>query len=55
MNINEALEILHIVKCDNLGYCRDLSKNPTPQQIGQAIETVEDHIIRLQDTLLKSK
>ena len=55
MDINEALEILHIVKCDKLGYCRDLSKNPTDREIGQAIEAVEDHIIKLQDQLLQSK
>lgn len=40
MSIEEALKILEIVKCDNLGYCRDLSFNPTRAQIGQAIETV---------------
>lgn len=55
MDINTALEILHIVKCDNLGYCRDLSKNPTAQEIGHSIEAVEDHIIKLQDQLLNNK
>lgn len=42
MDLQKALEILEIVKCDNLGYARDLSYNPTPQEIGQAIETVMD-------------
>lgn len=55
MDINEALEILHIVKCDHLGYPRDLSKNPTHQEIGAAIEAVENHIVLLQNQLLASQ
>lgn len=44
MNLNEALNILHIVKCDHLGYARDLSYTPTRQEIGRAIEVVEEWI-----------
>lgn len=48
MQLEEALKILHIVKCDNLHYCRDLSYTPTPQEIGCAIEVVENFIDSLQ-------
>ena len=51
MDINEALDILRIVKCDNLGHCRDLRKNPTPNEIGHAIEVVEAHIYELHSAL----
>ena len=40
MGINEAVKILNIVKSDNLGYCRNLSYTPTPDEIAQAIEVV---------------
>lgn len=47
MNIDEALDILHIVKCNNLGYCQDLTaKEPTKREIGLAIETVEKFLER---------
>lgn len=42
MEIMQAMHILHIVKCDNLGYCRDLSYTPSPEEIGQAIQVVEN-------------
>lgn len=38
MSIDEAIKILEIVKCDNMGYCRDLSYTPQPEEIGEAIE-----------------
>ncbi len=40
MTIQEAIQILEVVKCDRLGHCRDLSVNPTSGQIGQAIDTL---------------
>ena len=42
MDYIEARKILNIVKCDNLGYCRDLSYTPTNVEIGQAIQVIED-------------
>lgn len=42
MTLKDALRILGVVKCDNLGYVRDLSYTPTPQEIGLAIEVIED-------------
>ena len=44
MDLNQALKILHIVKCDTLGYARDLSYTPTRAEIGQAIEIVTDRL-----------
>lgn len=44
MSLEQALNILHIVKCDTLGYCRDLSYTPTRQEVGKAIEIVEDYL-----------
>lgn len=41
MELKHAMKILEIVKCDNLGYCRDLSYTPTAEEIGQAVETVQ--------------
>ena len=48
MPLEEAMRILHIVKFDNLHYCLDLSYTPTPQEIGRAIEAVENYIASLQ-------
>lgn len=55
MNLEEALKILHIVKCDNLSYARDLSYSPTPQEIGRAIEVVEDWISSASNIINDSK
>lgn len=44
MHLKKAMKVLHIVKCDNLHYCRDLSYTPTNKEIGEAIETVEQVI-----------
>lgn len=49
MDLEKALEILHIAKCDCLGYCRDLSYTPSRQEVGKAIEAVEDYIERIQN------
>lgn len=48
MDLQEALKILHIAKCDCLGYCRDLSYTPSRKEVGKAIEVVEDHLERIQ-------
>lgn len=42
MSKEEALEILDIVKCDSLGYARDLRYTPTLEEIGEAIQVIED-------------
>lgn len=46
MNLEKALEILHIVKCDCLGYARDLSYTPTREDVGKAIEVIEEEVKR---------
>lgn len=43
MSLKDALIILQIVKCDFLGYARDLSYTPSKKEIGQAIQTVEEY------------
>ncbi len=48
MTIEEALKILDIVKCDSLRYCRKLTYTPTPQDVGRAIEVVENYIENMQ-------
>ena len=40
MSIDEAIRVLEIVKYDNMGYCRDLSYTPQPEETGEAIEVV---------------
>lgn len=44
MDFETAMNILHIVKCDTLGYARDLSYTPTRVEVGKAIEAIEDFI-----------
>lgn len=44
MTLEEAMRVLHIVKCDLLGYARDLSYTPTKAEIQQAFDVMEAHI-----------
>ena len=44
MNIEKALQILYIVKCDCFGYCRSLAYTPTHKEVGEAIEVLEREI-----------
>ena len=44
MTLEQALKILHIIKCDLLGYCRDLSYTPNKEEIRQAFDVVEEFV-----------
>lgn len=44
MTLEQALRILHIVKCDLLGYARNLSYEPTKEEIRQAFDVVEGFV-----------
>ena len=44
MELEKAIQILHIVKCDLLGYARDLSYTPTKEDIRQAFDTMETYV-----------
>lgn len=44
MDFETAMNILHITKCDMLGYARDLSYTPSREEIGRAIEALEDYL-----------
>ncbi len=44
MELEQALKVLHIVKCDLLAYARDLSYTPSRREIGLAIEAVEEYL-----------
>lgn len=41
MPIERAMQILYIVKCDLLGYARDLAYTPGREEIRQAFEVAE--------------
>lgn len=45
--LEDAMRILRAVQKDCYGQCRDLSFNPTRQEIGQAIQVVDELLDQL--------
>lgn len=46
MQLEQAMRILEIVRCDTMGYARDLSYTPTRQEVAKAIETIQEYVER---------